>query len=42
MNSEKHFRNFRGETSEKLTKYFVKSNSKLAVCLKAVLRDTAT
>jgi hypothetical protein len=35
MNSEKHFRNFRGETSsEKLSKYFVKSNSKLdeSVC----------
>jgi len=35
MNSEKHFRNFRGETSsEKLTKCFVKSNSKLdeSVC----------
>jgi len=30
MNSEKHFRNFRGETSsEKVTKYFVKSNSNL-------------
>jgi hypothetical protein len=35
MNSEKHCRNIRGETSsEKLTKYFVKSNSKLneSVC----------
>jgi hypothetical protein len=34
-NSEKHCRNFRGDTSfEKLTKYFVKSNSKLveSVC----------
>ena len=35
MNSEKHCRNCRGETSsEKLTKYFVKSNTKLdeSVC----------
>jgi hypothetical protein len=32
MNSEKHCRNIRGGTSsEKLTKYFVKSNSKLDV-----------